>query len=205
MKRNLIAVCVLTGLVTAFFVAVAVLGFVYGVPVAGALGAVMAVVALWVLVGSVWREICYERYERCFLARDFFGAKHLLDRAAKNVLLYPIFRTVACQLYMQVFTALGDTSSAEHYISLLRHSGGTGWKYRTAFYFVLLNLAWEDIDAARTEFEDFRKNCSHAEIYKEQIEVLTALFALIDGETAELPACVKNSPYPAVHKVVERF
>lgn len=204
MKRNLIVVCVLTGLVTAFFVAVAVLGFVFDILVAGVLGAVMAAVSLWVLIGSVWREQCYEKFDCHFNEHDFYGAKLVLDKAAKNVILYPIFRSVACQLYMKAYLALDDFSAAEHYMSLLRRMGGAGWKYRTAFCFVLLNLEWKDISAARSEFEEFRQNCGHAEIYREQIQTLTALFALIDGRENELPEFVLNSPYPVVHRIIER-
>ena len=128
MKRNLIAVCVFTGLVTLFFIAVSVVGFCYGVTVAGAQ---------------------FERFRHKFAARDFMGAVRGLDGAAKNVLLFPVFRTVAYRLYMMGYTALGDTASAERYISALRHMGGAGWRFRTSFYFVLLNFAWEDISAAR--------------------------------------------------------
>lgn len=205
MKRNLVAVCIITGFVTAFFIAVAAVGFYYRVAVAGALGAVMAGVSAWMLAGSIWREINYERFRRKFEARDFMGAVRVLDKASKNVLLFPVFRTVAYRLYVMGYTALGDTASAERYISVLRHMGGAGWRFRTSFYYVLLNLAWEDIDAAREEFEEFRANCSHAVIYKEELEVLTALFARIDGEGGELPDSVKNSPYPAVHNVIERY
>ena len=205
MKRNLIAVCVFTGLVTLFFIAVSVVGFCYGVTVAGALGAVMAAISAWMLIGSVWREVQFERFRHKFAARDFMGAVRGLDGAAKNVLLFPVFRTVAYRLYMMGYTALGDTASAERYISALRHMGGAGWRFRTSFYFVLLNFAWEDISATREEFEEFRACCSHAAIYKEELEVLSALFAHIDGERGELPDSVKNSPYPAVHKIIERY
>ncbi|MDE7158957.1 MAG: hypothetical protein K2N74_05205 [Clostridiales bacterium] len=204
MKRNLIVVCVLTGLVTAFFGAVAFLGFWYNVLVAGVLGAVMAAVSLWVLMGSVWRERCYEKFDRHFDEHDFYAAKLVLDKASKNVILYPVFRSVAGQLYMKAYMALDDISATEHYVSLLRRIGGAGWRYRTAFFFILLNLEWKDISAARGEFEDFRQNCGHAEIYREQIQILTALFALIDGKESELPDSVKNSPYPVVHRLLER-
>ena len=92
MKRNLIAVCVFTGLVTLFFIAVSVVGFCYGVTVAGALGAVMAAISAWMLIGSVWREVQFERFRHKFAARDFMGAVRGLDGAAKNVLLFPVFR-----------------------------------------------------------------------------------------------------------------
>ena len=205
MKRNLTIVCVLNGICVAVFVAVGVVGFLYGVLGAGILGTFLAVIALWLLAGNIYREWLYDKVEHRFAVRDYAGARAYLDRAERNHLLYPMVRIMACQLHAQVALALDDAATVNRYISRLRHDGGNGWKYRTAFAVILLNLDWGDISAARAEYEEFRAACAHAQIYKSHIEVLDAIFAHIEGNAVELPEEAKRSPYPVLHRVVRKY
>lgn len=205
MRRNLTVVCVLTGLATAFFAAVTFVGFWFGVIVAGVLGAVMTLVGVWFFAGSILREQVYDRFEKKFAQKDFHGAVAVLEKASRNHLFFPLYRMVVYQLYLKAYLALDDTAAAAKYVDCLRHAGGEGWKYRTAFFVVLFNLDWEDFAAAHAEYEGFRKACEQSEIYREQIAILEALFARIAGEKATLPEGAKTSPYPIVHRIVEKY
>lgn len=205
MRRNLIAVSVAVGICLAAFVAMIALGIVYDLLVLIIVGAVMTAVALWVLIGSIYRERAYEKFDGYFAAGDYAAALTVLDRASENHVFFPVYRTVAYQLYVKGELAVDNVSQAAHYVELLRHNGGEGWKYRTAFYVVLFNLDWGDFAAAHDEFSCFEKACAQSPIYREQLEVLRALFALIGGSGEPLPESVKNSPYPVVARIVGRY
>ena len=205
MKRNLTVVCVLTGLCTALFAGVAAVGFVYGLIAVGVTGCLMAVVSLWYLAGSIQRERLYLRFERRFAAADYAAAVALLDRASHNPIFFPVYRIIVFQLYIRAYLALDDTAQAAKYVDILRHAGGTGWKYRTAFLVIVVNLDWEDIAAAQEEYDAFRKDCAHAQIYREQIGILDAVFAHLAGETPPVPDAAKRSPYPVVHRVIQKY
>lgn len=205
MKRNLWIVSVILGLCCAAFVALIVLGIVYRNAIMGVVGGGMLLLTLWLLAGSVYRERAYEAFEKKFVARDYVGALEVLDRASSNHFFFPVFRTIAYQLYVKGELAADDLARAAHYADLLRHMGGDGWKFRTAFYVVLFNLDWGDFAAAREEFKEFEKACSHSALYREQLEILRALFGRIDGGDEPLPESVKTSPYPVVARIVERY
>ena len=204
MRRNLIAVCALVGVSTAAFLAVTVLGIIWKNAVMIAVGAVMSLVALWVTAGSIYRERTYEVFEKKFGARDYAGALETLDKAAQNHFFFPMFRTVAYQLYIRGELAVDNLAEAAKYVDLLRHVGGDGWKFRTAYYVVLFNLDWGEYAVARDEFEEFEKACAHSSLYKEQLETLRALLGRINGGDDPLPESVKKSPYPVVGRIVER-
>lgn len=204
MKRNLIAVCILVGLCVALFAAVTVVGFVFSAYPAGILGALMTLVSIWVLAGSVYREIVYRRFDERFQNRDFAGALQVLDTARRNHFLFPLVRIVAYQLYLKAELAVDNTAAAAKYADVLRHAGGDGWKYRTAYYVTVLNLDWGDVAAAQAEYEDFKNNCAHSELYRGQLSELDALLKKVGGSDEPLPESVKRSPYPAVHRIVER-
>ena len=159
MKRNLTIVCVLNGICVALFAAVGVLGFVYNVLTAGILGVFMTVIALWILAGNIYREWLYDAVEHRFSVGDYAGARAYLDRAERNHLLYPIVRVIVCQLSLKVALAIDDIPTAARCVNRLRHNGGDGWQYRTAYAIILMNLDWDDVDAARTEYEAFRRAC----------------------------------------------
>lgn len=205
MKRSLTVVCVLIGASAAAFAAGAVLSFWYSIYYAGAICACMALVALWMLVGSILREKLYLAFEKKFEKREYASAKTVLDKASRNLFFYPVYRVIAHQLYIKAFLALDDTASAARHVECLRHMGGTGWKYRTAFFICIVNLDWNDISAARTEYAAFAHDCASSQIYREQLEILNAVFSHINGEDAPVPEAAKRSPYPAVHRVIDRY
>lgn len=205
MKRNLTVVCLLAGLCVAAFAACAAVGFVYRQWFVGAVCCLMALVAAWYLAGSVERERVYLRFEKLFAARDYAGAVALLDRASRNLFLYPVYRIILFQLYVKAYLALDDTARAAQCVDCLRSVGGTGWKYRTAFFITIVNLDWEDITSAQEEYEEFLRACGSSAIYREQLEILGAVFAHIAGENPPLPEAAKRSPYPVVHRVIRKY
>ena len=205
MKRNLTVVCILTGLCVAAFAATTVIGFVFGVLPVGIIGAMMLLIALWVFAGSIYRERVYEAFDARYHAGDYVAARAILDRAERNHFLYPIARIIVLQMYVRVALAQDDTATAERYVSRLRHNGGDGWKYRTAYFIVLLNLDWGDVPAATAEYEAFRNACANSEIYRTRIETLDAIFANIHGEARPMPEAAKQSRYPILHRVVQKY
>ena len=205
MKRNLTVVCILTGLCVAVFAATTVIGFVFDVLPVGIIGAMMLLVSLWVFAGSIYRERVYAAFDARYRAGDYVAARAILDRAERNHFLYPIARIIVLQMYVKVALAQDDTATAERYVSRLRHNGGDGWKYRTAYFIVLLNLDWGDVPAATAEYEAFRNACANSEIYRTRIETLDAIFANIHGEARPMPEAAKQSRYPILHRVVQRY
>ncbi len=205
MKRSLTVVCVLTGALAAAFAAGAFLGFWYSIYYAGVICACMALVALWTLVGSILREKLFLDFEKRFENREYAGAKEVLDKASHNYFFYPIYRVIAHQLYIKAYLALDDTATAARHVECLRHMGGVGWKYRTAFFVSIVNLDWNDIAAARTEYAAFAHDCASSQIYREQLEILNAVFAHINGEDTPVPEAAKESPYPVVHRVIDKY
>lgn len=205
MKKNCIVMCVILGLCSIFFIGVSVVGFVYDIYAVGITAIFMALIALWAFAGYIYRESVRERFIALYRARDYRGAKAVLDRAAANHFLYPFMRIALNQMYLRVELCLDDIPAAVKYVELLRHDGGTGWKYKTAYFVVLFNLDWADVAAARSEYEAFRSDCAHAVIYQEQLAVLAAIFSHIDGNGEELPASVKNADYPILHRIVRKY
>lgn len=204
-KRNLTVVCVLTGLCVLLFAGVTVVGIVFQVLPVWISGAILTVVSVWVFAGGIYRERLYDAVEHRMKVNDPAGARTILDRAEHNHLFYPLARIVACQLYIRVALVQDDTVTAEHYVSRLRHGGGAGWKYRTAYVVVLMNLDWEEVGVARHEFEEFRSACAHSQIYRSRIQILETIFDHIDGKAGELPDEAKTSPYPLVHRVIRKY
>lgn len=205
MKRNLTVICILTGLTVLFFAAVTVLGFVFDILPVGIVGAAMTLVAAWVLAGSIYRERLYDAVIAKFDVYDYPAARAKLDRALRNHIFFPVARMVVWQLYTMVALAQDDIPAAERYASSLRHGGGEGWRYRTAYFIVLLNLDWGDLPAATAEYEAFRNACAHSQIYRSRIEVLDALFAGIHGKEYTIPDGAKHSRYPLVHRIIEKY
>ncbi len=205
MKRNLLVVSILVGIVALFFAALTVVGFLFDLLPVGIIGAVMFVISLWVFAGSVFRERVYLKFERLFDDGNYPAAAELLDKASKNHLLYPIARVVVYQLYIRAELALDEVGAAAKYVECLRHAGGTGWKYRTAYYVILFHLDWNDVERAREEFEAFYADCAQSAVYRVQIEILQGIFAHIDGKEVELPKEAYRSPYPVVKRVLQKY
>ncbi len=205
MKRNLTVVCILIGLCVAIFAATTAVGFVFDALPVGIVGAVLTLVALWVFAGSIYRERVFDAFEARYRVGDYAAARAILDRAERNHFLYPIARIIVLQLYVRVALAQDDTATAERYVARLRHNGGDGWKYRTAYFIVLLNLDWGDVPAATSEYEAFRNACANSEIYRSRIETLDAIFANIRGEARPMPEAAKESKYPILYRVVQKY
>ena len=204
MNRSLIAACIGAGVSFAAFLALIVMGIMWYIPVLIAVGAVMVLVSLWVLTGFLFRERLYEGFEKKFRARDFAGALTLVDRAESNHFLFPLLRILVYECYVKGELAVDNVSQSAKYVQLLRHNGGKGWKYRTAFYTVLFNLDWGDVAAAQEEFAEFEAACSHSPKHREELEILRALLLHVMKVDVPYPDSVKNSPYPVVKRIVER-
>ncbi len=130
----------------------------------------------------------------------------LIEKKMKSPFFF-LIRMVALTRYIRASMALDDLPTAKRYIDSLRHGGGAGWKYMTAYYYILIKLDEGDVQTARTEYEEFRTQCAHAEIYKEQIEVLTAVFQRVFGTNNDepLPKAAVESPFPVLGRVLGRI
>ena len=135
--------------------------------------------------------------------KRYAEARALLDKKRKSPFFF-LVRTVAFMWYINASMALDDLPAADYYIDLLRHNGGKGWKYMTAYPYILIRLDNGETDTARMEFEEFRRECAHAEIYREQIEVLTAIFCRLYRTANEkpLPQAAVGSAFPVVSRIL---
>ncbi len=208
MKKSLTVVCALLGVCTVIAIVVAILGFVYDILALGIIGCIAAVVSLWFFAGMLYRDVVYNRVVACFDAKDFAKAREILDRAERNQFFYPIVRVLVFQLGLRTAIGLDDTTDAVRYIESLRSLGGNEggeWRYKTAYFLVMINLDWGDISAARAEYSDFSDACENLDNFQEQLGILDAVFAHIDGEEAELPEAAERSEYPVVHRVLQKY
>ncbi len=205
MKKNCILACVLMSILALAFAAASIVLFIFGQYAPGGAAIAMFLISLWVFAGYVYRENVRERFIGRYRVRDYLGAKSILDRASRNHLLYPFMRIALNQMYLRIELCLDDIPAAVHYAESLRRLGGDGWKYKTAYWFTLFHLDWADIAAAHSEYEAFRAACAQAEIYRGQLDVLSAIFAHIDGHGGPLPESVKNADYPILHRIVRRY
>ncbi len=205
MKKNCTLACILLGICALAFAVASVVCFVYGQYAPGGIGIAMLLLILWTFAGYVYRENIREHFIGRYHVRDYHGAKTILDKAARNHLLYPFMRIALNQMYLRIELCLDDIPAAVHYAESLRRLGGDGWRYKTAYFVTLFNLDWEDVAAARTEYEAFRAACSEHEIYRDQLAVLKVIFDHIDGRGGELPELVKNADYPILHRIVRRY
>lgn len=129
-------------------------------------------------------------------------AEALLEKRERS-LLYPFCRMAVLSRLFVTYAALDELKKAEETIEKLRHDGGAGWKYRTAFVFILIQLDGGDLKKAREEFEDFRTHNENVALYKEQIEILEALFArLFSNSDEKLPQSAVDCPYPVLQRIL---
>lgn len=205
MKKSLTVMCLLLGLCTVTAIVVAALGFAYGVLPLGIIGCIAALVSLWFFAGMLYRDVIYTRTVACFDAKDFAKAREIIDGAERNQFFYPIVRVLVFQLGLRTAIGLDDTTEAVRYIGALRTLGGNEWRYKTAYFLVMINLDWGDISAARAEYTDFSEACGGSEVFGEQLEILDAVFAHIDGEGGEIPESAERSEYPVVHRVLGKY
>lgn len=173
--------------------------------VLGILLLVFAVFVLLILTKIVIQDNLNIKCGKLCEEKKYAEEKALIEKKMGSPFFF-LVRTVALMRYVRVSMALDDLPTAKRYIDRLRHGGGAGWKYMTAFFFILIKLDEGDVATARTEYEEFRTQCAHAEIYREQIEVLTAVFRRLFGadNAQPLPKAVVDSPFPVVSRVLGR-
>lgn len=185
--------------------ACAAVAYAYGYYAAGALLSVAFCLLLWFCAG-------YLRLKRLETAFDGFLKEKKPDEAERcareisgSKLFYPIMRFTGLRVMLVVYMFRDETDEAERTIVKIRHNGGAGWKYRTAYYYILILLDREELTAARAEYEEFLLHNRNVAFYKEQIETLEALFArLFSTADKPLPASVLDSLYPVVHRILGR-
>ncbi len=143
--------------------------------------------------------------KKLFAEQKYEEERAFIEKKMKSP-FYFLVRMSARQHYIRVCMALDDLPTASRYIASLRHGGGKGWKYMTAYYYILIKLDEGDLKTARAEFEEFRRDCADAEIYKTQIEILTAIFSrlLTARDNTPLPLSAVESSYPVVSRILGR-
>ncbi len=211
MKKNayfavycIVCVCVVAA--AAALGGLSVYAFVKGEAASGAVLLIFAVGFLLALAAMAARERLDRRCVTLFTEGKYDEERAYLERVRKSPFSF-LTLTVAMYNYVLVCMALDDIAAAEPIIERLRHGGGAGWKYKTAYLYILIRLDGGDRETAHTEFEEFRKECAHAEIYREQIEVLTAIFRRVyQADVSEpLPQAAVNSRFPIVGRVLGKM
>ncbi len=204
-KRNLF-VYIGFSVAAALLIAGTVLGFLFDeYYYLGIIGAVALAADVIALATVITRDNLNIKCGKLCDEKRYAEEKALIEKKMKSPFFF-LVRTVALLRYVRVNMALDDLPTAKRYIDTLRHGGGLGWKYMTAYFYILIKLDEGDIATARTEYEEFRTQCAHAEIYREQIEVLRAIFHRLfkTNNTEPLPAAAVNSPFPIVNRVLGR-
>ncbi len=203
-KRNIV-VYVLMSACLAVFVAIAAAGFALGEVAAGVVGVIFCCVCAAMIGATYAQGRVNARCEEMFRDRRYDEERAYLEKTMRSP-LFACVRIVALQHYIAVCLALDDLPTAKRYIERLRHGGGAGWKYRTAYGYILILLDGGEVEAARGEYEDFRTQCADAEIYRNQIDVLRAIFhRLYNTNDAEpLPETAVGSRFPVVGRILGR-
>ncbi len=206
MKRNLfvyISLPICAAIFLAFGIFVLAVRNETGYIVCGAFLLAFAVFVLLVFAKTVMQDNLNIKCGKLCEEKRYEEERALIEKKMKSPFFF-LVRVVALLRYVRVNTALDDLPTAKRYIDRLRHNGGKGWKYMTAYIYILIKLDEGDVASARTEFEEFRTDCAHAEIYREQIEVLTAIFHRIfsTNNSEPLPPAAVNSPFPVVGRIL---
>ena len=202
MKRNIILYSLLS-LVAVLLAGVAVFGFVKGSTVTG--GIFSAITGIWILYIFVTaaRDALFDTCVKLFEEKRFAEERRLLEKKMRSP-FYFLLRVTVIQHYISVCAALDDLATSKRYIDSIRNGGGNGWKYRTAYLYILIMLDEGNIQVARTEYNEFRKDCQYAEVYKGQLEVLQAIFAQVFTlrNSTPLPAAAVGSSFPVVNRIL---
>ncbi len=206
MKRNLfvyISLPICAAIFLAFGIWVLAVRNETGYIVCGAFLLAFAVFVLLVFAKIVLQDNLNIKCGKLCGEKRYDEERALIEKKMKSPFFF-LVRIVALMRYIRASMALDDLPTAKRYIDLLRHNGGAGWKYMTAYFYILIKLDEGDVTTARTEYEEFRTQCAHAEIYKEQIEVLTAIFHRIFGTSNNepLPQAAVNSPFPVIGRIL---
>lgn len=206
MKRNLfvyIGLPICAAIFLAFGIVVLVLDSEPREIVGGVILLAAAVFVLLLLAKIVMQDNLNLKCGKLCEEKKYDEERALIEKKMKSPFFF-LVRIVAIMRYIRASMALDDLPAAKRYIDVLRHNGGKGWKYMTAYYFILIKLDEGDISTARTEYEEFRTECAHAEIYKDQIAVLTAVFHRVFGtnNNEPLPQVAVNSPFPVLGRIL---
>lgn len=172
-------------------------------------GGVLLLFAL-VLIGCLAGEIAQDNFsckcEALFSAREFEEEKKLLDKVRKNHFLFPFMREKYYLIAIKNALARDDLARAKSYSECLRHWNDDSIKYKTSYATTLILLDEEEEDKARTEYEDFRIHNERYALYKEQLEVLNAIFARLFGRCdVPLPQAAVDSPFPVVKRILGKY
>lgn len=184
-------------------IACAVLAFIKGIWALGALACVVFLAVLWLLAGFMRLKTLLAAFESDMKNRNFEEAEKVAQTIKNSKLFYPVMRFMGLRVMLQVSMAKDELGEAKKYIDRIRHGGGAGWKYQTAYCAVLIALDEGSVDEARAEYEDFRLHNQGVELYQEQLEVLDALFErLFTRNDTPLPESVGKSLYPVVQRIL---
>lgn len=172
----------------------------------GVLGIIFGIVSLLMLLTIIGQDNLNIHCGKLCEAKQYEEERALIEKKMRSPFFF-LIRTVALTRYIRVCMALDDLPTAKRYIDSLRHGGGAGWKYRTAFFFIFIQLDEGNIETARAEYEEFRTQCGQSEIYKEEISVLGAVFQRIfkTANSGPLPEAAARSPFPVVGRVLGRI
>lgn len=203
MKRR-IWLYVLTCLLFAGITAGAVLAFVYGQTVIGAVACALALLCVLCLAGEIMQDNFYDKCEKLFAARKFDEERAVLDKVQRNRILFPFVRTGFYLLAVKNAVARDELALAKAYVDRLRHGGDAGLRYRTAYVKILILLDENDVRAARAEYEDFRIHNEHYALYQSQLEILDALFNRLAHGDKPLPESAVESCFPVVKRILGR-
>ena len=208
MKRNLfvyISLPICAAIFLAFGIWVNAMRSETGYIVCGGLLRAFALFVLLLLAKIALQDSLNLKCGTLFAEKRYAEERAYLEKVRKGPLSF-LTRIVAMSHYVCACMALDDLPNAARIIDRLRHGGGAGWKYRTAYCYILIQLDGGALEIARTEYEEFRTQCAQAEIYRGQIEVLTAIFHRIFGtnNNEPLPEAAVNSAYPVVGRILGR-
>ncbi len=173
---------------------------------AGVLGVVFGVASLLMLLTVIGQDNLNIHCGKLCAEKKYAEERALIEKKMRSPFFF-LIRTVALTRYIRVCMALDDLATAKRYIDSLRHGGGAGWKYKTAFFYILIALDAGDRDKAYAEYREFRTQCEHAEIYREEIGILSAIFQTLylTNNAEPLPEGAVNSPFPVVARILGKL
>ncbi len=208
MKHQKAVIFLISSIVILFLAALlgfAIFSFIVGEYAAGGVLCALFVLGTMCGVGVIVQNQIDRKCMSLFLSKNYEEEKNMLERKMKSPFFF-LYRVVALQHYACTCAALDDLATTRRYLDKLRRGGGKGWKYRTAYLYILIFLDEGNVQAARNEYEDFRRDCARAEVYQKQLEVLKAIFQRLvrSRNVAPLPESAIESAYPVVARILGR-
>ncbi len=208
MKKNGLWIVFVCGLwlATAGLLGVGIYFFADGRIVSGVVALAAAVIALYFALFFVYQKRRVSSFLAAVGAKDYERAREIAERTAdSHLIFYPLMRLDSLQMRLNAAMALDDLDKAADMIAAIRHNGGYAWRYRTAYFHILILLDREEYAEARKEYADFRADNHDVELYRPQIEVLEAVFSrLFLRDDLPLPDAVLTSSLPVVQRILGR-